>query len=785
MTGTTTDRTAPIPANIRRSIRQIPKWSLLIAAVIVAVAATAGIAVLQRRADDSRQKEVLVAHVESLANRLKRVELQAETDRGLTPDVTTQGNEIRATLVQSLSDLWQLDGGGTTSQQVQAAFRQYQTANQELFHLYALGKVDEAEDWDEDHSDPSYDKLFDGTTAASAMYRTEAHQAFVAATIGSVMTMAAAAILIGLLFWRFEQAQRTAELLGAEQRLLRLSEERFRSLVRNANDIVVIVDASGVLRYLSPAVERLWGYASSTLNGHDAFQYTSPEDRATAQNLIAQALKSPAINITTELRFQHADGTWRDFEVIANNLLADPGVDGIVLTYHDITDRKGFERELTDLAFKDTLTQLPNRALLIDRLGSALARAERRQSAVATLFVDLDNFKVINDSLGHEVGDQLLVAVAERIRNCLRPADTVARLGSDEFTVVLEDITELNDAVSVAERIAAELQAPIIAGEHEIFPTASIGIALNTSLHDRPEALLRDADLAMSQAKANGKATYAVFDTRMNAQPLARLELETDLRRAIEREEFRVYYQPIVDLTDGRIGEVEALVRWEHPQRGIVPPAEFIPLAEETGLILPIGSIVLETACRQVRLWQQQFAHDPPMVVSVNLSARQFQTSRLVDEVADILRKTGLNPSHLKLEVTESVMMHDPSITISMLRELKALGLQVAIDDFGTGYSSLAYLQRFPIDVLKIDRSFVQALGRDAESEAIVQAIVSLAKSLNLVVTGEGIETADQLQHLRTLGCDLGQGYLIGRPAPEHLIEKRLAASPYPVAVSA
>jgi diguanylate cyclase (GGDEF)-like protein/PAS domain S-box-containing protein len=546
--------------------------------------------------------------------------------------------------------------------------------------------------------------------------------------------------------------------------LIRRNEERFRSLIGNTSDVITILDEQGIVRYASPPAERVWSYPPAALEGRSLVEYTHLEDAAAARALLAQVAELPGANVTTELRLRHADGSWRDFEVIARNLLGDPSVEGIVVTHHDITERKAFERDLQRLAFHDTLSDLPNRALFHDRLEQALARADRARRAVAVLFLDLDNFKVVNDSLGHEVGDRLLKIIAERLRHCLRAEDTAARLGGDEFTVLLEDLTDEHGAIEVAERIAVEVGQPVTLEGREIVPTCSIGIALSTPGRDRPDTLLRNADLAMYSAKAGGKGRFRVFDPSMNDGALERLELEGDLRHALERGEFRVVYQPIMGLASGRLGEVEALVRWDHPRRGLISPADFIPLAEETGLIVPIGQWVLEESCRRARAWQDAHQTEPQVVISVNLSARQFLQADLVERVDQTLRATGLDPTCLKLEITESVLMQDMEGTIAKLWALKRLGVKLAIDDFGTGYSSLNYLKLFPVDTLKIDRSFVSGLGEDTNDTAIVGSIVALAKSLNLAVTGEGIETSEQLGRLQALGCDRGQGYLFAKP---------------------
>jgi diguanylate cyclase (GGDEF)-like protein len=419
--------------------------------------------------------------------------------------------------------------------------------------------------------------------------------------------------------------------------------------------------------------------------------------------------------------------------------------------------------ELAEEAHYDPLTKLPNRALFLDRVERLLTRAKRRKGSVAILFLDLDNFKLINDSLGHEIGDQLLLAATRRLQDAVREEDTIARFGGDEFAIAVGDIAQPAEAAQIAARVADGLSAPFTFAEHEVFVTVSVGVALNRSEHDRPESLLRDADTAMYRAKINGKARFELYSQDMQNQMTERLRLETDLRRAVERSELQVYYQPVVDLQSQKITEVEALLRWEHPRRGFISPAEFIPAAEELGLVGPIGRWVLLQACRQERAWRDEFGPHAPAKVSVNLSARQFSPA-LVKEIEQILREAELGPDGLKLEITEGILVRSEASTFAILFELKDLQIDLALDDFGVGYSSLSYLKRFPFSSLKIDRSFVQRVESDPEDAAVIRAIVTIAKTLRMNVVAEGIETVEQYEQLRALGCDRGQGHYFARP---------------------
>jgi len=574
-----------------------------------------------------------------------------------------------------------------------------------------------------------------------------------------VIVGAMAAGLLLLLFAAFSGASR---LLARQNRDLRRSEERFQSLVRNSIDVQLIADATGRITYESAAVERVRGYRPEDRIGRNVLDDVHPDDREWAAQMVRDVARLPGSQVAAEVRVRHADGSWLVIEAVAKNLLDDPAVGGVVVNYRDITGRKSLEDELKRQAFHDSLTGLANRALFADRLQHAISRAERMPHALAVLFVDLDDFKTVNDSLGHSEGDLLLIAVADRLRAGVRAGDTIARMGGDEFAILIEDPTDGETPVDVGRRLLAQLEPPFVHGGKELFIRASIGIATARSRDHTADEVLRNADVAMYTAKSNGKNRTEVFEPGMHSAALNRLALKGDLERALERGEFRLMYQPIVRLGAGRLSGVEALLRWQHRERGTVGPAEFIPVAEETGLIVPLGRWVLERACTQAAAWNAIAPH--PITMSVNVSGRQLQQPAFAAEVAEVLTSTGLAPELLTLELTESVLMQDAEAAIAMLADLKSLGVRLAIDDFGTGYSSLNYLRRFPIDELKIDRSFVASLDDGPAQSAVVLSILRLGETLHLETVAEGIEEPSQLAALRDLGADFGQGYLFARP---------------------
>jgi len=462
-------------------------------------------------------------------------------------------------------------------------------------------------------------------------------------------------------------------------------------------------------------------------------------------------------------------------------LNSDGQVVGVISFVQDITERTQVEKHLLQSAFFDALTGLPNRAFFSDRLHQVATRAKRQSdSFFAVLFLDLDRFKVVNDSLGHQMGDQLLIEVAHRLQACLSPSDTLAHLSGDAFAILLQNIQDINDAIWMAEQIQEAIKIPFDLNGHEVFTSVSIGIALSSISYEKPDNLLRDADTAMYRAKSLGKARYEIFTLAMHDHAVTLLQLESDLRRAMQRQEFRVHYQPIVALKSNKVIGFEALVRWQHPTRGLVSPAEFIPVAEETNLIVPIGWWVLEAACQQMHTWQTQFPTAATWAMSVNLSGKQIAQPDLVERIRQILAATGLKPQCLKLEITESVLMQNPEVITVLFLQLRHLGIRLSIDDFGTGYSSLAYLHHFPIDTLKIDRSFVTSVDTDGEKLAIIRTIVTLAWNLGMDVIAEGVETAKQLAQLKALNCEAGQGYFFAKPMDAETVATFIEARCYP-----
>ena len=551
------------------------------------------------------------------------------------------------------------------------------------------------------------------------------------------------------------------------QEALKESEERYALAARGSNDGLWDWNLSTGLVHFSPRWKAMLGHQEGEIGDRpeEWFDRIHDADRERVKDEIAAHQKGLTPHFESEHRVLHKDGGFR--WMLSRGVAVYDG-SGNALRM------AGSQTDITEGKVSDPLTGLPNRLLFIDRVGRLIKHTQRRKEHLfAVLFMDLDGFKMINDSMGHLIGDQLLLGVANRLEKCLRSTDTVARLGEtftvarlggDEVTVLLDDIKDPNNAKLAAERMMKTLAAPFILGGKEVFTSVSIGIALSNSVYEQPEEILRDADTAMYRAKSLGKARYEVFDADMRASVMARLQLETDLRHALERGEFRNFYQPIVALSSGEIAGFEALLRWQHPTRGLLGPDEFIPVAEETGLIRELGWWNLREACRQISEWRAVLIAYPHLTVSVNLSAKQFLQPNLVEDIRKLLSELALPPESLKLEITESTVMADPSAAVEMLQQIKALGIHLAIDDFGTGYSSLSYLHRFPLDTLKIDRSFISGMRDDGEGMEIARTILPMASNLQLDVVAEGVETVQQVTLLKKLHCKYGQGYYFSKP---------------------
>lgn len=569
------------------------------------------------------------------------------------------------------------------------------------------------------------------------------------------------------------------------EKALKESEERYALASLAANDGLWDWDLKSNEVHYSPRWKSMLGYDEDEIgNGTEEwFKRIHPADAEQVKLEISKHLEGTSTHFENEHRMQHRNGTYRWMLTRGIAVREDDGTPSRMAgSQTDISLRKRAEEQLVRDAFYDVLTGLPNRALFMDRLGHALKRLKRLMDGYgfAVLFLDLDRFKVINDSLGHMTGDALLIETAKRLEKCVRPGDTVARLGGDEFVILFDDVRDAESAKAIAERVQTALSTPFYVNACEVFSSASIGIALSSHEYDRPEDILRDADITMYRAKALGKARIEVFDPSMRAHAVSLLHMETDLRRALERDEFRVYYQPIVALGTDAIMSLEALIRWQHPHQGLISPAEFVPLAEETGLIAPVGEWVLKKVCADITAWQADGS--PPIRVAVNVSPVQLRRPGFVKTVMRILEETRVGGDCLGMEITENVLLDKSTATIEMLNELKRLGIHIILDDFGTGYSSLSYLQNLPIDILKIDRSFVAKLTRDDEQAKIIETIILLGRNLGIDVVAEGIETDEQLQRLKSIHCDQGQGFLFSKPiegeSVRAMIHSRHAGNP-------
>jgi diguanylate cyclase (GGDEF)-like protein/PAS domain S-box-containing protein len=562
-----------------------------------------------------------------------------------------------------------------------------------------------------------------------------------------------------------ERAIRYAIEHARSERALRSSEARFRSVFQNLSDIISILNDQFKITYISPSVERSSKIEIIDMLGRKLTDYAHPQDVLRVSEFLAELKNKKDVTSLIEWRKIDSDGEFYYVESVGINLLDDPHVSGIVVTTRNINERKTLEAQLTHQAFHDPLTNLANRVLFRDRVEHALMRYKRQKTPLAVLFLDLDNFKTINDSLGHAAGDEVLKSVSERLLSCVRFGDTVARLGGDEFAILLEDTEQANNAVAIAERVLETAEEPFKVGGSDILVGISVGIAFSSSKRETADELLRNADVAMYIAKENGKGCYTIFENKMYEAILSQIELESDMRKAIENGEFCLNNQPIVRLDTKKVAGFEALARWNHPIHGLILPENFIPLAEQTGLILPLGKWIVEESCRQLKKLSDKYNRNFSM--TINISGKQLLDPNFEHDISGALQASQIAPFSVILEITESIMMKNTEEMLQRLVSLKSLGVRLAIDDFGTGYSSLSYLQQFPIDILKIDKAFTKGINNGTEKSAVARTIISLSDTLQLSTIAEGIENREQVPALENLGCKFGQGFYFAHPLSE------------------
>jgi diguanylate cyclase (GGDEF)-like protein/PAS domain S-box-containing protein len=621
---------------------------------------------------------------------------------------------------------------------------------------------------------PSMARL-DAATARAARRQDElAQSALLQARIGGMASLVFGVLLLALLGWRLHRIQGRSALAEHARAVERRGEERLHALVRHSSDVVAVIDPSSRVRWLAESVRGMLGYEPDALVGRRLAELVHPDDVENLAPFLQDASGREGEVTMLSVRVRAADGEYRNLELVADNRLSDPLIDGILLNMRDVSERLALLEQLRYQAFHDSLTGLPNRALFEDRLRRGLVRLRRSGGFAAVMFVDLDDFKTVNDGLGHAAGDELLQAIGSRLQDALRAQDTAARLGGDEFAVLLEDLVDESEALAIAERVRHALMPALTLAGHLVTPSASIGVAF-PGPEDTADELLRNADVAMYAAKDRGKAQVACFEEAMRLQAVERAELMAELGTALARDELVLDYQPVVALRDGTIAGFEALIRWEHPTRGRLAPDRFIGLAESTGLIVPIGAWVIRTACAQLRRWQDEHATAGGLEVSVNISAHQLTDGELPAAVRSALLDAGIAPHQLTLEITEGLLVEDGDRIQRQLRELKQIGVRLAVDDFGTGYSALSYLRSFPVDALKIDRSFVTGVDHDPDRARLVRDIVEMAHNLGLTVVTEGIEEPGEAALVRDLQSDYGQGYWFSRPVDPAAVGRLLA----------
>ena len=742
-------------------------WFVLLTALTVAVGAAGAVAALRHHADEWRRGELLLGQIEVDAHVIGWLQQRAHLEGyASVPEYEAEVTGAWSSIAAGTAQLERLGAAERALMPVTTALRVYRVHSLLELGLVASGRAEQARSFHQLRLRSSFDAVTRAIGPASERYRAAAEHWNGMTDLGAAAGFTGGAGAIGVLFHAFVGTRRRAAEMEGERKGLRESEERFRSLVQNSSDAITVVDLDTTVRYESPSVERLLGYPAGTLVGRRLLDLVHPDDKTRCTVFLSDASGHVGVSAPIDWRLRARDGSWVPVETVASNLLEDPSWRGIVLNTRDISERKSLEEQLKHQAFHDPLTDLPNRALFSDRVDHALAGARRRSAQIAVLFLDLDDFKTVNDTMGHAGGDELLAAVARRLRASLRTADTAARLGGDEFAILLEDVGHVRSAVRVAERIMKALDQPLKIGDKRVSVHASIGIAVSVTGQEQADDLLRNADLAMYVAKAHGKARYEVFKPSMHSAIVERARVESELQRAVDEHELSVHYQPIVALRSGEIVALEALVRWRHAHRGFVSAASFLPLADEMGLMLPIGKRVLAEALLQAREWHALYGGQHPPAICVNLSARELLEQDIRSQIGEALEDSGLEARHVVVELGEAAVMQHAPASLARLRQLKEIGVRIALDDFGAGYSSLANLERLPIDIVKIDKSVVDGVGVRPEAAPLVSAVVAVARQMEIQTVAEGVERVDQVDELRALGCELAQGAYFSMPLP-------------------
>jgi diguanylate cyclase (GGDEF)-like protein/PAS domain S-box-containing protein len=732
---------------------------------MVAVAETA-----REDADQHLRAQALVETVRASGEQLAAISSGAlaaswsAPRRFFSPSVVTQGFAAWRDLAAALGALRSLTPPAETKALGRDSSALFSAGIQTLA-IARTGRLVAATRNEEGRFRPAVDRLNSEAARLSTLERAVSTSASHNATAAFVGSLAVGLLALILLLWRHQRLRRDSLVAAARRAIERHSERRLRALLEHATDVATVVGPDLRVQWQASSVRRMLGFDASSLIGKSIIAFVDPRDRERIEQLLLAALVH-ARTRTATARMRHAAGRCREVELVVDNRLGDPAVGGLVLSMRDITERKALEDELRHRAFHDPLTGLANRALFDDHLSQAVARAGRQKGLFAVLFLDLDDFKRVNDSVGHARGDQLLRAVAQRLGGILRPTDTAARMGGDEFAILLDTVEDKQAVQSVAERLLERIELPFTIADRTFRITASVGVAIWSSRED-VERVLRHADIAMYAAKEQGKASIRMFDPHTYDDGCDHLALREELPKAIENHQFELDYQPIVELGSGRIAGVEALVRWRHPERSRLEPKDFIALAEETGQIIALGRWVLEAACWQAREWRLGLSGSSPLWLTVNVSSSQLRETDFAEWVGEVICASGISPKSIILEITESRLVNDREMIVEQLHKLKLLGVRVAIDDFGTGYSALSYLQRLPVDVLKIDRSYVDGITVDPARARLTRGIVTFGQSLGLEVIAEGIESSAQADKLLSVGVSLGQGFWFSPPVSD------------------